>query len=97
YALPFRELDFPRIGFFVVLGHLGQKEALPALTDYLTKLPDESRKECHNISHPFRYAIRAIERITGRSLGLGPSEDLQAIFMERHKIASNILNGELVE
>jgi hypothetical protein len=91
-ALPFRQFDFPRIAFFVALGHLGEKEALPVLADYLMKLPDESRKECHYISHPFRYAIRAIERISGRSLGLGPREDLPSLFLERHKIAGSVLN-----
>lgn len=91
-ALPYREFDFARIAFFVVMGHLGQKEVLPVLADYLIKLPDESGPECHYINHPFRYALRAVERISGCSLGLGPREDLQALFIQRHKIAADLLN-----
>src|SRR5258706_2799622 len=54
--LPVLESDLPRIGFFVALGHLGQKKAVPALVQYLLNLPDDEVSEIRRINHPFRYA-----------------------------------------
>ena len=89
--LPARESDLPRIGFFVALGHLGRRSALPVLAAYLSHLPDEVSDEVHHIDHPFRYALRSIERISGTSLGLGPGEDLASLFEQRHEIAGRLL------
>ncbi len=85
--LPSRKSDLPRIGFFVALGHLGQRKALSTLATYLYELPDDDRSVIQNIDHPFRYVLRAIERITGTSLGLGLGEDLVSIFERRYDIA----------
>jgi hypothetical protein len=90
--LPSRLPDFPRIGFFVALGHLGQRAALPALAAYLSGLSDEA--QVHHIGHPFRYALRAIEHITGTSLGLGPQEDLESLLKQRYEISSWLLHNE---
>jgi hypothetical protein len=90
--LPRRDYDIPRIAFFVVLGRLGREQALPVLAKYISGLPDEAAAECHHITHPFRYALRAIERLAGCSLGLGPGEDLRDLFRRRRKIARQWLN-----
>ena len=81
--LPVLKSDLPRIGFFVALGRLGKKKAVPAIVQYLLNLPDDEVSEIRRINHPFRYALRALERITGNPLGLGPGENLEALFKTR--------------
>ncbi|MGH9932419.1 MAG: hypothetical protein ACREA9_24715 [Pyrinomonadaceae bacterium] len=81
--IPLLDSDLPRIGFFVALGRLGQKKAVPALVQYLLNLPDDEVSEIGRINHPFRYALRALERLTGDPFGLGPGEDLEALFKSR--------------
>lgn len=93
--LPARTPDRPRIGFFVALGRLGRPGALPAFAAYLSNLPDEAGDEAPHIDHPFRYALRAIERISGTSFGLGPGEDLPSLFAQRHEIAERTRRFDL--
>jgi hypothetical protein len=95
--LPGRSSELPRIGMMVALGDLGRKEALPTLAAYLADLPDAARDRAGRIDHPFRYALRAIERITGAPWGLGPGEDLGALFTRRHEIARHLISGPSAE
>jgi hypothetical protein len=92
-SLPARSSDLPRIGIIVALGDLGRKEALPALAAYLVDLPDAARDRARRIDHPFRYVLRAIERITGAPQGLGPGEDLGALFTRRREIVRHLIGG----
>jgi hypothetical protein len=95
--LPVRSSDLARIGMMVALGDLGRKEALPTLAAYLADLPDTARDRARHIDHPFRYALRAIERITGAPRGLGPGEDLGALFGRRREIARHLIGGTSAE
>lgn len=88
--LPALESDLPRIGFFVALGRLGQKKAVPALVRYLLNLPDDEASEIRRINHPFRYALRSLERITGNNFGLGPGEDLEGLFKTRKEALKSL-------
>jgi hypothetical protein len=93
--LPALESDLPRIGFFVALGLLRQKKAVPALVRYLLSLPDDEVSEIRRINHPFRYALRALERITGNNFGLGPGEDLEGLFKTRKEILKSFPKAPL--
>jgi hypothetical protein len=95
--LPVCSSDLPRIGIMVALGDLGRREALPTLAAYLADLPDTEGARARHIDHPFRYALRAIERITGAPQGLGPGEDLGALFRRRREIARHLIGGASAE
>ncbi len=85
-SLPFRSPDYNRIGLFVTLGYISHPLALNPLCDYLLKLPDETIFQVQEIGCPFRYALSAIELITGISIGLGPGENLELLFEKRNEI-----------
>ena len=82
--------DDGAVPLFVLLGELGTEEALPHLCTYLRTLPEEEAESAVSPWHPFWYAIRALEHVTGLRFGLESSSDLRGAYSRRQDIADHV-------